>query len=122
MTAKQTRSRKKTGAATVDATQHLYDTLIIGSGFGGIGAAIKLREQGIHNIAILERHQKPGGTWRDNQYPGAACDVPSNLYSFSFAPNPNWSRTYSGSREIYDYVLHLISHYQLQPLIRFQQT
>ena len=61
---------------------------IVGAGFGGIGAAIRLRQQGIDDVVILERASRLGGTWRDNSYPGCACDVPSHLYSFSFAPNP----------------------------------
>ena len=61
---------------------------IIGSGFGGIGVAAQLRRAGVTDVVLLERAADLGGTWRDNSYPGAACDVPSHLYSFSFAPNP----------------------------------
>jgi len=88
--------RRKVAAKTVSEKngEHVYDTLIIGAGFAGLGTAIKLREAGVHNVAILERAAEVGGTWRDNQYPGAACDIPSNLYSFSFAPQANWSRSY----------------------------
>ena len=71
--------------------------LIIGAGFAGIGTAIRLLQQGIDDFLILERSTDVGGTWRDNSYPGAACDVPSLLYSFGFEQNPNWSRAYSGS-------------------------
>ena len=66
--------------------------LIIGSGFAGIGLGIRLKEAGIHDFTILEREERVGGTWRDNTYPGVACDVPSHVYSFSFEPNPEWSR------------------------------
>lgn len=76
--------------------------LIVGAGFSGIGLAIRLRQRGIADFAILERASALGGTWRDNAYPGCACDVQSTLYSFSFAPNPGWSRTYSPQREIWD--------------------
>lgn len=100
----------------------LHDVLIVGAGFAGLGAAIRLRQAGISNIAILERGSAVGGTWRDNQYPGAACDIPSNLYSYSFAPNPDWSRAYSGSREILGYIHHLVAEYQLEELIRFGQN
>ena len=78
--------------------------LIIGAGFGGLGAAHALRRQGIDDITVLERADRVGGVWRDNTYPGAACDVPSQLYSFSFAPNPEWSRSFSPQPEIQAYL------------------
>jgi cation diffusion facilitator CzcD-associated flavoprotein CzcO len=65
---------------------------IVGNGFSGLGTAIRLRQAGEDDFLIFERHDDVGGTWRDNSYPGCACDVPSHLYSFSFAPNPDWSR------------------------------
>ncbi len=99
-----------------------HEVLIIGAGFGGLGVAIRLRQAGISDVVILERADDVGGTWRDNQYPGAACDIPSNLYSYSFAPNPDWSRAYSGSREILGYVHYLVAAYDLLPLIRFKQN
>ena len=68
---------------------------IVGTGFSGLGLAIRLKQRGMENFVILERADDIGGTWRDNTYPGCACDVPSHLYSFSFAPNPNWSRHFS---------------------------
>ncbi|QDQ97252.1 flavin-containing monooxygenase [Tomitella fengzijianii] len=79
-------------------------TLIIGSGFAGLGAAIKLDEAGQGDFLVLERGADVGGTWRDNTYPGAACDVPSQLYSYSFALNPDWSRSFSRQGEIQDYI------------------
>ncbi|WP_278315340.1 flavin-containing monooxygenase [Lolliginicoccus levis] len=80
------------------------DVAIIGSGFSGLGAAIKLKKLGTHSFLVLERGADVGGTWRDNTYPGAACDVPSQLYSFSFARNPEWSRSFSAQPEIYQYL------------------
>jgi cation diffusion facilitator CzcD-associated flavoprotein CzcO len=77
---------------------------IIGAGLGGIGAAIRLRQAGVTDFVILERATAVGGTWRDNTYPGCACDVPSHLYSFSFAPNPGWSHSFSRQPEIWQYV------------------
>jgi cation diffusion facilitator CzcD-associated flavoprotein CzcO len=68
---------------------------IVGSGFAGLGAAIRLRAAGERDLVIFERAGDIGGTWRDNRYPGCACDVPSHLYSFSFALNPGWRRTFS---------------------------
>lgn len=97
----------------------IHEVLIIGAGFGGLGAAIRLRQQGVNDIVILERANEVGGTWRDNRYPGAACDIPSNLYSYSFAPNPDWSRAYSPSQEILGYVHHLVEQFSLQPLLNF---
>lgn len=72
-----------------------HAALIIGAGFTGLGAAIRLAEAGVDDIVILERADRVGGTWRDTTYPGASCDVPSLLYSYSFVKNPTWSRTYS---------------------------
>ncbi|APE35111.1 monooxygenase [Nocardia mangyaensis] len=77
---------------------------VLGAGFGGIGLTIKLREAGFDDIVVLERADDLGGTWQANTYPGCACDVPSQLYSFSFAPNPEWSRTYGKQPEILDYL------------------
>ena len=77
---------------------------VIGSGFAGLGLAVRLRQQGETDFVVLERGPDVGGTWRDNSYPGAACDVQSHLYSFSFAPNPGWPRTYSGQPEIQAYL------------------
>ncbi|TXI57816.1 flavin-containing monooxygenase [Mycolicibacter arupensis] len=92
---------------------------IIGAGFAGIGAAIRLKDQGITDFVILERDSRVGGTWRDNTYPGAACDIPSRLYSYSFAPNPAWSHTYSGSGEILSYIDTMVESFGIAPYIRF---
>lgn len=93
--------------------------IIIGSGFGGLGMAIALKKQGITDFVLLEKAQDVGGVWRDNAYPGAACDVPSHLYSFSFEPNPNWSRIFSPQAEIFSYLQHCAVKYQLLPHIRY---
>jgi cation diffusion facilitator CzcD-associated flavoprotein CzcO len=93
--------------------------LIVGAGFAGLGTAIRLRAAGIDDFVILERSGQVGGTWRDNVYPGAACDIPSLLYSYSWAPNPDWSRAYSGSAEILAYIRHLVERYDLARHIRF---
>ena len=92
---------------------------IIGAGFAGIGAAIRLRDEGITDFVIYERGAEIGGTWRDNTYPGAACDIPSRLYSYSFAPNPDWSHTYSGSAEILQYINRMVDTCDLRPRIQF---
>lgn len=95
------------------------DAIIIGTGFAGLGMAIALKEQGIENFAILEKTQDVGGVWRDNSYPGAACDVPSHLYSFSFEPNPYWSRVFATQGEIHRYLQHCARKYKLLPHVRF---
>src|SRR5918995_3431649 len=77
---------------------------IVGAGFSGIAMGAKLRRAGREDYVVLERGRDVGGTWRDNDYPGCACDVPSHVYSFSFAPNPNWSSTFSPQSEIHDYL------------------
>ncbi|WP_216901088.1 flavin-containing monooxygenase [Nocardia alni] len=100
----------------------VLDVAIIGAGFAGIGAAIRLRQKGIGNFAIFERGERPGGTWRDNTYPGAACDIPSRLYSYSFAPNPDWSQTYSGSAEILGYIDSMVEEFGIGPRIRYGHT
>ncbi|MET9804594.1 NAD(P)/FAD-dependent oxidoreductase [Streptomyces sp. NPDC006368] len=91
---------------------------VIGSGFGGLGAAVRLRREGITDFVVLERADSVGGTWRDNSYPGCACDVPSHLYSFSFAPNPDWPRTFSGQQHIRAYLEHVTDTFRLRPHLR----
>ncbi|MEJ7731940.1 MAG: NAD(P)/FAD-dependent oxidoreductase [Polyangiaceae bacterium] len=88
---------------------------IIGAGFGGLGTAIRLRQEGIEDFAILERGPDLGGVWRDNTYPGCACDVQSHLYSFSFALNPRWTRSYSGQPEILAYLQGCADRFGVRP-------
>jgi cyclohexanone monooxygenase len=103
MTQTLPRRRTRRTATTGGAARHV-GVLIIGSGFAGLGAAIKLRKQGRDDFIVIERGSEVGGTWRDNTYPGAACDVPSHLYSYSFELNPNWSRAFSPQPEIQAYL------------------
>jgi cation diffusion facilitator CzcD-associated flavoprotein CzcO len=93
--------------------------VIVGTGFSGLGMAIKVREEGEFDFVLLERADDIGGTWRDNTYPGCRCDVPSHLYSFSFAPNPDWSSTLSPQAEILDYLHGCAERYGVMPNIRF---
>jgi cation diffusion facilitator CzcD-associated flavoprotein CzcO len=95
---------------------------IIGSGFSGIGLAIRLRQEGVEDFVVLERNEGVGGTWWANTYPGCACDVPSHLYSFSFAPNPAWSRTYSKQPEIREYLRRVVDDFGIAPHIRLSCT
>jgi cation diffusion facilitator CzcD-associated flavoprotein CzcO len=104
------------------ARDHTYATLIVGAGFAGLGAAIRLAEAGFNktgDIIILERADRVGGTWRDTTYPGASCDIPSLLYSYSFAKNPTWSRTYSPAPEIYRHLEDVATRFDIRRHIRF---
>jgi len=95
-----------------------YDVVIVGSGFGGICSAIKLKEAGIDNFVMLEKDEVFGGTWRVNTYPGAACDIPSHLYSFSFAQNAHWSRLFPRQDELLEYTLRVVREFDLERHLR----
>lgn len=96
-----------------------FPIAVLGAGFAGIGAGIQLAKAGIRSFTIFERADEVGGTWRDNTYPGAACDVPSHVYSFSFEQNPRWSRRFAESGEIQAYLLGLVDKWKLRDHIRF---
>jgi cation diffusion facilitator CzcD-associated flavoprotein CzcO len=98
------------------------DIAIVGSGFSGLGMAVRLLEEGIEDFVVLERGDKVGGTWWVNTYPGCGCDVPSHLYSFSFAPNPNWTRTYSKQPEIEAYLQDVAERFGVSPHVRLHTT
>jgi cation diffusion facilitator CzcD-associated flavoprotein CzcO len=100
----------------------MLSAVIVGAGFSGLCAAIELRRAGVTDFLILEKASRVGGTWRENTYPGAACDVPSHLYSYSFEPNPTWSRAYGGQAEILAYLEHCADKYDLRGHLRFGQT
>ena len=91
---------------------------IVGAGFGGVGIGIRLRGEGFEDFTIFERGDSVGGVWRANTYPGAACDVPSHLYSFSFAPGTRWSRRYAPQEEILAYLTECVEQYGLGPHLR----
>jgi cation diffusion facilitator CzcD-associated flavoprotein CzcO len=103
-------------AATARATPEIA---IVGAGFGGLGLAIALTRAGIRTFTVFERAAEIGGTWRDNTYPGAACDVPSHLYSFSNEPKADWARAYATQPEILAYLMELTEKYALRERIRF---
>lgn len=96
----------------------IHEALVIGAGFGGICMGVALRRAGVHNFLILEKGTDLGGVWRDNTYPGAACDVPSHLYSFSFAPNPDWTHTFARQAEIHAYLHDCVRRFGLENHIR----
>ncbi|MFL5667144.1 MAG: flavin-containing monooxygenase, partial [Ktedonobacteraceae bacterium] len=102
-----------------DAHVRHVHVAILGTGFSGLGMAIRLKQRGQEDFVVIERASDIGGTWRDNTYPGCACDIPSHLYSFSFALNPHWSRTYSSQREIWDYLRRCAERFGILPHIQW---
>ena len=102
------------------ATPRRHDVIVLGGGFAGIAAAIKLREAGITDFVLLEKAGELGGVWRENTYPGCACDVPSALYSYSFAPNPSWSRVFAGQAEIKRYLQDTAERHGVIPHVRLR--
>jgi cation diffusion facilitator CzcD-associated flavoprotein CzcO len=111
-------SESKNPRAGERSTTH-FGIAVIGSGFGGLGTAIRLKQKGIEDFVVFERANDVGGVWRDNKYPGCACDVESHLYSFSFAPNPDWTHSFSPQPEIWDYLRRCANDYGVLPHIRF---
>ncbi|MGH3436727.1 MAG: flavin-containing monooxygenase [Sciscionella sp.] len=99
-----------------------HKVVIVGTGFSGLGAAIQLQQAGIEDFVILEKADDVGGTWRDNTYPGCACDIPSHMYSFSYEQNPEWTRSYSPQPEIYGYLKRVAEKHGLIGRIRFGHT
>jgi cation diffusion facilitator CzcD-associated flavoprotein CzcO len=95
--------------------------VVVGAGFAGLGLAIQLRRQGIDDFVVLERGEQLGGVWRDNVYPGVACDIPAHLYSYSFEPNPDWSRFFAPQREILAYLERCADKYDVRSKIRTRE-
>jgi cation diffusion facilitator CzcD-associated flavoprotein CzcO len=111
------------GVTTTQTTRdETVTTAIIGAGFSGLGAAIKLVEAGVDDIVVLERADEIGGTWRDNTYPGVACDVPSLLYSYSYEPNPLWSQTFASGAEIQQYLEDVVAKRDLRKYVKFNEN
>jgi cation diffusion facilitator CzcD-associated flavoprotein CzcO len=108
-------------ASPARAPEH-FDVAIVGTGFSGLGTAIRLKQEGREDFVVLERAEDIGGTWHANTYPGCACDIPSHLYSFSFAPNPEWSKTYSPQPEIRDYLRRCADDFGVRDHIRFNHA
>ncbi|MEV5002528.1 flavin-containing monooxygenase [Nocardioides sp. LML1-1-1.1] len=100
-------------------TTHIHDAVIVGAGFGGMGAAIQLKKLGYDDLVILEREDDLGGTWHVNRYPGLAVDIPSSTYSYSFEPNPHWSRLFAPGPELKAYAVHVADKYDLRRHMRF---
>src|ERR1700709_2262854 len=108
-----------TSSTAVTTLPERVHVLVVGAGFAGLGTAIKLDEHGFSDFVVVDKGQSVGGTWRDATYPGAACDIPSQLYSFSFAKNPGWSRAYSPSAEILEHIEELAERFDLVKDIKF---
>jgi cation diffusion facilitator CzcD-associated flavoprotein CzcO len=102
-----------------DASPQEVTFLVIGAGFSGLGAAVRLATAGYRDLIVLERAGDVGGTWRDNLYPGCRCDVPSNLYSYSFEAKPDWSETFPSQPELWDYLRGIVRKYDLGSYLRF---
>lgn len=102
-----------------EAPAHIHDVVIVGAGFGGMGAAIQLKRSGYDDLAIVEREDDLGGTWHVNRYPGLAVDIPSSTYSYSFEPNPHWSRLFAPGPELKQYAVHVADKYDLRRHMRF---
>lgn len=96
------------------------EVVVIGAGASGIGVAVRLLEAGVEDFCVLEKADRLGGTWRDNTYPGCACDVPSLLYSYSFEPNPDWTRAFAGQEEILDYLEGVADRRDVRSRMRFE--
>ena len=97
-----------------------HEVVIVGAGFSGLGAGIKLREAGIHDFVILDAADGVGGVWRHNTYPGVAVDIPSATYCYSFEPNPHWSRAFAPGKELRAYAEHCADEYGLRPHLRLR--
>src|SRR3954467_15797163 len=100
--------------------QRHFAVLVVGAGASGLGAAIRLGQAGVDDLAVLEKADALGGTWRDNTYPGCACDVPSALYSFSFAQKQDWCRGFAEQPEIQEYLERTASDYEVARRIRYR--
>lgn len=99
--------------------KHQFDVIIIGAGFSGLAAAIRLQQQNINNFIVIEKSSEVGGVWRENTYPGCECDVPSSIYSYSFAPNPNWSHIFAKQKEIQQYIKDVSKRFNMDQHLLF---
>ncbi len=116
--AEQTADKKVTSAQKKQPV-HTYDTIVVGAGISGIAAAYQMNQVGYHDYVVLEKANRVGGTWRDNNYPGCGCDVPSALYSFSFSPSHKWSHLFAKQPEILSYLEEVVEKYDLGKKIEF---
>ncbi|TNE99930.1 MAG: NAD(P)/FAD-dependent oxidoreductase, partial [Gammaproteobacteria bacterium] len=115
---RQKTTNERTDSEKLADTQ-IFDTFIVGAGISGLATAIKLKKSGYHNFKIIEKAGRVGGTWRENTYPGCGCDVPSSLYSYSFAPSSKWSNLFARQPEILSYLEEVSDDFGIHPLIEF---
>ncbi|HJL76835.1 MAG TPA: NAD(P)-binding protein, partial [Acidimicrobiales bacterium] len=104
---------------TADQPRRDLRVIVIGAGMAGILSVIRLREIGLPDVTVYEKADRLGGTWRENRYPGVACDVPSHLYSYSFAPNPEWTHRFSPGPEIQEYLEAVAAEYDVERDVRY---
>lgn len=114
-----TQAKKSTSSKKLNPAPHIYDTFIVGAGISGIAAAIRLDQVGYTNYKIIEKASRLGGTWRENTYPGCGCDVPSALYSYSFAPSAKWSHLFARQPEILNYLEEVSEKFDVKSRIEF---
>lgn len=117
---KTSTTSKRQTATKKAAPVHVYDTIIVGAGISGLAAAYQLNQVSYDNYIVLEKASRVGGTWRDNNYPGCGCDVPSALYSFSFSPSHKWSHLFAKQPEILSYLEDVAEKYNLNEKIEFE--
>lgn len=108
--------------SSTEASVRRVRMVILGTGFSGLGMAIHLKKHNYNDFVVIEKAADIGGTWRDNTYPGCACDIPSHLYSFSFALNPHWSRMYPPQQEIQSYLRQCTRRFGILPHIQWNCT
>ena len=113
-------NKEKRVMNTKSKTVPFYRVIVIGGGFAGLGAAIKLKQAGIHDFILLEKANELGGVWRENTYPGCGCDVPSALYSYSFAPSSKWSHLFARQPEILSYLEEVSHTFNVHEKIEFE--
>ncbi|MCJ8146922.1 NAD(P)/FAD-dependent oxidoreductase [Acinetobacter sp. A3.8] len=114
-----TAKAKNTSQSKKITPSHIYDTFVVGAGISGIAAAIRLEKAGLNNYKVIERASEVGGTWRDNRYPGCGCDVPSALYSYSFAPSAKWNYLFAKQPEILNYLTEVSKNFDVRKNIQF---
>ncbi|RYZ86840.1 MAG: NAD(P)/FAD-dependent oxidoreductase, partial [Moraxellaceae bacterium] len=114
-----TQAKKSASGKKVSNAPHIYDTFIVGAGISGIATAIRLDQVGYTNYKIIEKASRVGGTWRENTYPGCGCDVPSSLYSYSFAPSAKWSHLFARQPEILSYLEEVSETFDVKSHIEF---
>ncbi|GAA3579855.1 flavin-containing monooxygenase [Marinobacter xestospongiae] len=116
------KTRRAAARTSPSDNARIYDTFIVGAGISGLATAIKLNKAGYHNFKIIEKASRVGGTWRENTYPGCGCDVPSSLYSYSFAPSSRWSNLFAKQPEILSYLERVSDEFGITPLIEFNNA